>query len=529
MADILITVGSSTGDFDTFQQAIDSVADDPTDNYEFRAVDAEDFGAVNMNITNANNVTFLISATDAVSGAHTDPSANSSKARISSIVVSQGKNVTIEKLRIAFSGSNGVQFDKPNCTVRRCMILGPGTGSGTGVEQNDTAGVCYVHNNVILRCNYGVLGQTSSETDVRENSFLVDPDGSSALLALFATIHANGNICQNVGSQVNYRNVSGTLDGNYNVAQDTSAPGGNSWQSQSGVYESGTDGSEDLDLAAGSQGDYDVATPFASWVVTYPDLATDILGTTRTGVIDAGAWQTPVTAVPPDLTYGDEDLTELTSAGTITPTNGGDPPTSCSVDGGGDPLPTGLTLNNDGTITGTPADGSHGSYDVLINNSNAGGSGPQASIHIDVTAAIPVISYTTPQDKPTGSAATITPTNTGSSATWSITSGTLPTGLSINSGSGVISGTPTTKTLPAGVAVTVSATNGGGTDTFDLTIKVHDLYTATVHAENSAGSDETDVSFKVYAGTTSSGDPSNTSVIRSNPIVGSAFQSRAFQ
>ncbi len=62
---------------------------------------------------------------------------------------------------------------------------------------------------------------------------------------------------------------------------------------------------------------------------------------------------------------------------------------------------------------------------------------------------------------------------------WSILSGSLPAGLSLNSGTGVISGTPTTEESQT---FTVQAQNSGGTDTQEFTISV----TSAAAAENLA-------------------------------------------
>jgi cyclophilin family peptidyl-prolyl cis-trans isomerase len=58
---------------------------------------------------------------------------------------------------------------------------------------------------------------------------------------------------------------------------------------------------------------------------------------------------------------------------------------------------------------------------------------------------------------------------TGSPTSFSVTSGTLPTGVWINTTSGLISGTPTDST-PAMIDLTIAATNGDGTGSADLSI-----------------------------------------------------------
>jgi len=103
-------------------------------------------------------------------------------------------------------------------------------------------------------------------------------------------------------------------------------------------------------------------------------------------------------------------------------------------------LPTGLSINSDtGVISGTPT--TVGSSTITINASNAGGIGSQTLL-LTVNPPVPVIT----------SAATAT-TTVGQSFSYTITADNaptsfaatgLPTGLSINPDTGVISGTPTT-------------------------------------------------------------------------------------
>lgn len=77
----------------------------------------------------------------------------------------------------------------------------------------------------------------------------------------------------------------------------------------------------------------------------------------------------------------------------------------------------------------------------------------------------------------------ITITNTGDSATYTI-SPTLPTGLSINSSTGTISGTPSV--VDATDTYTITATNAGGTDTDVITITVNDIVPSITASSSTA-------------------------------------------
>lgn len=86
------------------------------------------------------------------------------------------------------------------------------------------------------------------------------------------------------------------------------------------------------------------------------------------------------------------------------------------------------------------------------------------------TITIPVITYTSPNNFSTGQSVTLTPTNTGGVATSWTCSPTLPVSLSINSGTGIITGTLTS--VAAMATYTVTATNTAGHGTFPLVISV---------------------------------------------------------
>ncbi|MBQ9581879.1 MAG: putative Ig domain-containing protein, partial [Synergistaceae bacterium] len=134
-------------------------------------------------------------------------------------------------------------------------------------------------------------------------------------------------------------------------------------------------------------------------------------------------------------------------------------------------LPTGLSLNtSSGLISGTPSKAGTFTFTVRATNS-AGYSNKAFSITIKDAAVKPVI---TTSSLAGGTVKTAYKANLAASGTtpltWSRVSGTLPTGLSLNSSSGVISGTPS----KAGTfTFTVRATNAAGysNKAFSVTIK----------------------------------------------------------
>jgi hypothetical protein len=132
-------------------------------------------------------------------------------------------------------------------------------------------------------------------------------------------------------------------------------------------------------------------------------------------------------------------------------------------------LPAGLTLNTStGLITGTPT--TAGTSALGITATNAAGTSAAATVTIIIYPAIPVVTVAN-QTATTGAPFTYQIVATNSPTGYSVTSGTLPPGLTLNAASGVISGTPTTTgAFPLGI----KASNAGGQSaeaTLTITIK----------------------------------------------------------
>jgi hypothetical protein len=145
---------------------------------------------------------------------------------------------------------------------------------------------------------------------------------------------------------------------------------------------------------------------------------------------------------------------------TITATNN---PTSFNATG----LPAGLSVNTtSGVISGTPT--AVGSFSVTISATNAGGTGSATlSLTIGQTQQPPVITSSSTASGTVGVAFSyqITATNnpTGFNATG------LPAGLSVNTTTGLISGTPT---AAGSFSVTISANNAAGTGSATLALTI---------------------------------------------------------
>ena len=130
-------------------------------------------------------------------------------------------------------------------------------------------------------------------------------------------------------------------------------------------------------------------------------------------------------------------------------------------------LPAGLTLNTaTGAITGTPTGA--GTFSVNLSATNSAGTGSATLvITVNPSASAPVISSSLTQSGTVGSAFNYQITASGSPTSYG--AAVLPAGLTLNTSTGAITGTPTA----AGTSnVSISATNGSGTGTATLVITV---------------------------------------------------------
>ena len=134
-------------------------------------------------------------------------------------------------------------------------------------------------------------------------------------------------------------------------------------------------------------------------------------------------------------------------------------PTSFSASG----LPTGLSMNSVGLITGTPT--SDGPFTVTVSATNAAGSG-SSPLYITINAVAPVVTSASSATALAGQSFSYQITASFNPTSYSASG--LPLGLSIDS-NGFISGTP----AASGVStVILTAANSAGSETFDLTISV---------------------------------------------------------
>jgi hypothetical protein len=194
------------------------------------------------------------------------------------------------------------------------------------------------------------------------------------------------------------------------------------------------------------------------------------------------------------VTLGGPVITSAGSAGgtagsafsyQITATNS---PTSFSAAG----LPTGLLINTStGLISGTPA--SAGVSTVTLGATNATGTG-SALLTLTITLGAPVISSAGSAGGSTGSAFSYQITASNSPTSFSATG--LPTGLSVNAATGLISGTPTVVGIST---VTLGATNATGTGNKTLTLTVTLGAPVVTSAGSAGGTAGTAFSYQITA------------------------------
>ena len=132
-------------------------------------------------------------------------------------------------------------------------------------------------------------------------------------------------------------------------------------------------------------------------------------------------------------------------------------------------LPSGLALNaSTGAITGTPTAAGTSALTVNITDSSNPPQSVTTTLSITINAVAPALAIST-ASLPNGSVGTpydqiLAVTGGTGPFTWSVSSGSLPAGLSLNAATGEISGTPTSTTTPAPSSTfTIAVTDSSST------------------------------------------------------------------
>jgi hypothetical protein len=205
--------------------------------------------------------------------------------------------------------------------------------------------------------------------------------------------------------------------------------------------------------AAGALTGTPTSTATASFTIT----ATDANGCTGTRTYALTPACPTITVSPSTLPNG---MVNSAYSQTVTST-GGVGTMTYSISSGS--LPAGLSLNaTSGVISGTPTSTSAASFTVRATDSN----NCTGTTTYTITPACPTITVTPATLTPGTAGAAYTQTLSGAGGiapytAWTVTSGTLPAGLTLNASSGIISGTPTTSN-GTGVNVTIRTTDANG-------------------------------------------------------------------
>ena len=233
-------------------------------------------------------------------------------------------------------------------------------------------------------------------------------------------------------------------------------------------------------------------TGTSSFTVTVTDSASPAQTASATESITVGTTPTTLTITTTSLTAGKSG----TSYSASLSATGGTPGYTWSIASGS--LPAGLALSSAGQISGTPTASGTVTFTVAVQDSASPAQTASAQESITVSAASSTLTITSTSlgAAQTGNSYSTTLSATGGTPgyTWSVTAGSLPTGLSLSS-AGVISGTPTatgsssftvTVTDSASPAQTASAQESISVTLPQLTITTTSLNYGTNGASYSA-------------------------------------------
>ncbi len=195
-------------------------------------------------------------------------------------------------------------------------------------------------------------------------------------------------------------------------------------------------------------------TPTASGTTAITIKLTDSTGASKTNTFTLTIVGVAPPPPPPSPLVAPTITTASLSGGTVgvaynqtLAASGGVPGYVWNLNTGSNPLPEGLSMNSAGVISGTPTAAATTTITVKVTDSASGTATKELTITVIAPNDEPlVIRRRVLPDGTVGTAYNTTLTAIGGTGaiTWSVISGSLPEGLSLNASTGVISGTPTT-------------------------------------------------------------------------------------
>ncbi|MGA3147783.1 MAG: putative Ig domain-containing protein, partial [Acidimicrobiales bacterium] len=208
-------------------------------------------------------------------------------------------------------------------------------------------------------------------------------------------------------------------------------------------------------------------TPQFGTAGTYPITVT---GTDFHHATTTQVFTVDVSASPPVFTSAASTTFIATHAGTFSVVARGDRPIAYTETGA---LPSGVTLDSDGTLSGTPALGADGSYPITVTGTDIHGQKVTQRLDLIVDQA-PAITSPDSASSTVGTSFSFTVTTSGYPARSLGETGALPAGISFvaANGSATLTGTPAAGTAGT-YPITLTSSNGtspDATQTFTLTV-----------------------------------------------------------
>ena len=183
------------------------------------------------------------------------------------------------------------------------------------------------------------------------------------------------------------------------------------------------------------------------------------------------------------------------TAGTFSVTADGDTPITFTESG---PLPSGVTLGTDGTLSGKAAFGTAGSYPITITATDKNSNTSTQAFTLTVTASAPVFTSASSISFAEGASDTFSVTADGDTPITFTKTGSLPSGVTLGS-NGTLSGKPPAATAGS-YPITITATDSNhSTSTQDFTLTVSASVPVFTSAASTSFAENTTGTFSVTA------------------------------